>query len=289
MRLLLWCAAACSSANGLRYTAVCSTNGLRYTMCSNGLRYSAVLPAPNPRAPSTTARGRIRRLIGRVDKSELGGRVFFAPRETTPHHAKVASRALRGLLSVRIVAADLPSYATRAGVLPSVPDATNLAEAILEHTDWSAALDAWAAFGNVRRACSLALAREGKRRTTAVWAPARLAAAPTRARCCACRRRCATPEPRRAKERPSRFSVTLHEDGRPGRAPGAEAAHGPGCCPARRPSRATCVAQACARIKPGDVVLDPFCGKATFLAEAESCWPGASVLGVAPTRHSVVT
>ena len=77
MRLLLWSAAACSSANGLRYTAACSTNGLRYTtMCTNGLRYSAVLPSPNPRAPvNNDARGRIRRLIGRVDKSELGGRV----------------------------------------------------------------------------------------------------------------------------------------------------------------------------------------------------------------------
>ena len=53
MRLLLWSAAACS-----------------------GLRYSAVLPSPNPRAPvNNDARGRIRRLIGRVDKSELGGRV----------------------------------------------------------------------------------------------------------------------------------------------------------------------------------------------------------------------
>ena len=86
MRLLLWCATACSSANGLRYTAACSINGLRYTtMCTNGLRYSAVLPSPNPRAPvNNDARGRIRRLIGRVDKSEVGGRVFFKPRADAP-------------------------------------------------------------------------------------------------------------------------------------------------------------------------------------------------------------
>ena len=86
MRLLLWSAAACSSANGLRYTAACSTNGLRYTtMCTNGLRYSAVLPSPNARAPvNNDARGRIRRLIGRIDKSELGGRVFFEPRDDAP-------------------------------------------------------------------------------------------------------------------------------------------------------------------------------------------------------------
>ena len=36
-------------------------------VCS-ALRYSAVLPSPNPRAPvNNDARGRIRRLIGRVD------------------------------------------------------------------------------------------------------------------------------------------------------------------------------------------------------------------------------
>ena len=57
MRLLLWSAAACSSTNGLRYTAVCSTNGLRY---------SAVLPSPNPGAPvNNDARGRRARFCRR--------------------------------------------------------------------------------------------------------------------------------------------------------------------------------------------------------------------------------
>ena len=112
------------------------------TVCS-ALRYSAVLPSPNPRAPvNNDARGRIRRLIGRIDKSELGGRVFFEPRDDAPPRSEW-HRVLRGPLSVRIVAADLPSYATRAGVLPSVPDATNLADAILEATagSWISASD----------------------------------------------------------------------------------------------------------------------------------------------------
>ena len=201
MRLLLLCAAACS-----------------------GLRYSAVLPSPNPRAPvNNDARGRIRRLIGRVDKSELGGRVFFDPRDDAPPR-KEWHRVLRGPLSVRIVAADLPSYATRAGVLPSVPDATNLADAILEHTEWSAALDAWAAFGNVVSGERAGLDRaaplresEGrgahaggalagavplpahvrcKRHTTAVWAPAGIS--PPLRRALALRLpKALTPEPRR--------------------------------------------------------------------------------------------
>ena len=163
-------------------------------VCS-ALHYSAVLPSPNPRAPvNNDARGRIRRLIGRVDKSELGGRVFFEPRDDAPPR-KEWHRVLRGPLSVRIVAADLPSYATRAGVLPSVPDVKNLADAILEHTDWSAALDAWTAFGNVASAPLPAHVR-CKRHTTAVWAPA--GTSPPLRRALALRLpEALTPEPRR--------------------------------------------------------------------------------------------
>ena len=117
---------------------------------------------------------------------------------------------LRGPLSVRIVAADLPSYATRAGFLPSVPDATNLADAILEHTDWSAALDAWAAFGNVASAPLPAHVR-CKRHTTAVWAPAGIS--PPLRRALALRLpEALTPEPRRERAAVE-IQVTLHEDG----------------------------------------------------------------------------
>ena len=278
MRLLLWSAAACSSANGLRYTAACSTNGLRYTtMCTNGLRYSAVLPSPNPRAPvNNDARGRIRRLIGRVDKSELGGRVFFEPRDDAPPR-KEWHRVLRGPLSVRIVAADLPSYATRAGVLPSVPDASNLADAILEHTEWRAALEAWTAFGNAVTAPLPAHVR-CKRHTTAVWAPAGIS--PPLRRALALRLpEALTPEPRRERAAVE-IQVTLHEDGvlveflalkqRMDRdLP----------CPGFRRLESYVVAQA-ARIKPGDVVLDPFCGRGTFLVEAALFEPDATYVGI---------
>ena len=278
MRLLLWSAAACSSANGLRYTAVC-TNGLRYTpVCSSsGLRYSAVLPSPNPRAPvNNDARGRIRRLIGRVDKSELGGRVFFEPKDDAPPRSEW-HRVLRGPLSVRIVAADLPSYATRAGVLPSVPDATNLADAILEHTDWSAGLAAWAAFGNAVTAPLSAHVR-CKRHTTAVWAPAGIS--PPLRRALALRLpEALTPEPRRERAAVE-IQVTLHEDGVLVELLALKQRMDRDLpCPGFRRLESYVVAQA-ARIQPGDVVLDPFCGKATFLAEAELCWPGASVIGV---------
>ena len=278
MRLLLWSAAACSSANGLRYTAACSTNGLRYTtMCTNGLRYSAVLPSPNPRAPvNNDARGRIRRLIGRVDKSELGGRVFFEPRDDAPPR-KEWHRVLRGPLSVRIVAADLPSYATRAGVLPSVPDASNLADALLEHTEWRAALEAWTAFGNAVTAPLPAHVR-CKRHTTAVWAPAGIS--PPLRRALALRLpEALTPEPRRERAAVE-IQVTLHEDGvlveflalkqRMDRdLP----------CPGFRRLESYVVAQA-ARIKPGDVVLDPFCGRGTFLVEAALFEPDATYVGI---------
>ena len=276
MRLLL-SAAACSSANGVRYAAM-RTNGLRHiSMCTNNLRYSAVLPSPNPRAPvNNDARGRIRRLIGRIDKQELGGRVFFEPRDDAPPR-KEWHRVLRGPLSVRIVAADLPSYATRAGVLPSVPDATNLADAILEHTDWSAALDAWAAFGNVASAPLPAHVR-CKRHTTAVWAPAGIS--PPLRRALALRLpEALTPEPRRERAAVE-IQVTLHEDGVLVELLALKQRMDRDLpCPGFRRLESYVVAQA-ARIQPGDVVLDPFCGKATFLAEAELCWPGASVIGV---------
>ena len=268
MRLLLWCAAACSSASGLRYTAVLSTNGLRY---------SAVLPSPNPRAPvNNDARGRIRRLIGRVDKSELGGRVFFDPRDDAPPR-KEWHRVLRGPLSVRIVAADLPSYATRAGVLPSVPDASNLADALLEHTEWRAALDAWTAFGNAVTAPLPAHVR-CKRHTTAVWAPAGIS--PPLRRALALRLpEALTPEPRRERAAVE-IQVTLHEDGVLVELLALKQRMDRDLpCPGFRRLESYVVAQA-ARIQPGDVVLDPFCGKATFLAEAELCWPGASMIGV---------
>ena len=245
-------------------------------VCS-ALRYSAVLPSPNPRAPvNNDARGRIRRLIGRIDKQELGGRVFFEPRDDAPPRSDW-HRVLRGPLSVRIVAADLPSYATRAGVLPSVPDATNLAEAILEHTDWSAALEGWAAFGNVASAPLPAHVR-CKRHTTAVWAPAGIS--PPLRRALALRLpEALTPEPRRERAAVE-IQVTLHEDGVLVELLALKQRMDRDLpCPGFRRLESYVVAQA-ARIKPGDVVLDPFCGKATFLAEAQLCWPGASVIGV---------
>jgi len=257
MRLLLWSAAACSS--------------------TNGLRYSAVLPSPNPRAPvNNDARGRIRRLIGRIDKSELGGRVFFEPRDDAPPR-KEWHRVLRGPLSVRIVAADLPSYATRAGVLPSVPDATNLAEAILEHTDWSAALEGWAAFGNVASAPLPAHVR-CKRHTTAVWAPAGLS--PPLRRALALRLpEALTPEPRRDAAAVE-VQVTLHEDGVLVELLALKQRMDRDLpCPGFRRLESYVVAQA-ARIQPGDVVIDPFCGRGTFLVEAALFAPDATYVGI---------
>ena len=150
--------------------------------------------------------------------------MFFEPRDDAPPRSEW-HRVLRGPLSVRIVAADLPSYATRAGVLPSVPDATNLADAILEHTEWSAALDAWAAFGNAVTAPLPAHVR-CKRHTTAVWAPAGIS--PPLRRALALRLpEAPTPEPRR-ESGGRRNSGHAARGWRPGRASGAEAAHGPG-------------------------------------------------------------
>ena len=60
--------------------------------------------------------------------------VVLGPRDDAPPRSEW-HRVLRGPLSVRIVAADLPSYATRAGVLPRVPDVKSLADALLEHAD----------------------------------------------------------------------------------------------------------------------------------------------------------
>ena len=202
--------------------------------------------------------------------------MFFDPRDDAPPRNEW-HRVLRGPLSVRVVAADLPSYATRAGVLPSVPDVENLADAILEHTEWSAALSAWAAFGNVASAPLPAHVR-CKRHTTAVWAPAGIS--PPLRRALALRLpEALTPEPRRERAAVE-IQITLHEDGVLVELLALKQRMDRDLpCPGFRRLESYVVAQA-AQIKPGDVVLDPFCGKATFLAESELCWPGASVIGV---------
>ena len=50
-------------------------------------------------------------------------------------------------------------------------------------------------------------------------------------------------------------------------------------CPGFRRLESYVVAQA-ARIKPGDVVLDPFCGRGTFLVEAALFEPNATYVGI---------
>ena len=266
-----WCG-RCNAIDAMRVLLLVAVSAV----CS-ALRYSAVLPSPNPRAPvNNDARGRIRRLIGRIDKSELGGRVFFKPGDDAPPR-KEWHRVLRGPLSVRIVAADLPSYATRAGVLPSVPDATNLADAILEHTEWSAALDAWSAFGNAVTAPLPAHVR-CKRHTTAVWAPAGIS--PPLRRALALRLpEALTPEPRRERAAVE-IQVTLHEDGVLVELLALKQRMDRDLpCPGFRRLESYVVAQA-ARIKPGDVVLDPFCGRGTFLVEAALFEPDATYVGI---------
>ena len=179
--------------------------------------------------------------------------------------------------SVRIVAADLPSYATRAGVLPSVPDVKNLADAILEHTDWSAP-GLMPGQRSATPPAPLPAHVRCKRHTTAVWAPAGIS--PPLRRALALRLpEALTPEPRRERAAVE-IQVTLHEDGVLVELLALKQRMDRDLpCPGFRRLECYVVAQA-ARIKPGDVVLDPFCGKATFLAEAELCWPGASVIGV---------
>ena len=88
-----------------------------------------------------------------------------------------------------------------------------------------------------------------------------------------------TPEPRRERAAVE-IQVTLHEDGVLVELLALKQRMDRDLpCPGFRRLESYVVAQA-AQINPGDVVLDPFCGKATFLAEAELCWPGASVIGV---------
>ena len=178
--------------------------------------------------PESTRKQRRTRPHSPPDRSaltnKLGGRVFFEPRDDAPPR-KEWHRVLRGPLSVRIVAADLPSYATQAGVLPSVPDATNLAEAILEHTDWSAALGR---LGGVRQRRVGATARARQMQAThdgGLGARGHLAAAAARARAAPAGGADARAAARRGGRRDSGHAA---RGWRPGRAPGAEAAHGPG-------------------------------------------------------------
>ena len=249
----------------LLVAAVCSTFGLRY---------SAVLPSPNPRAPvNNDARGRIRREIGRIDKCELGGRVFFAPRDDAPPRNEW-HRVLRGPLSVRVVGLE-----TELVALPADVDAAAaaLADEIVERIDWSAALEAWAAFGNANTAPLPAHAR-CKRHATAGWAPAGLSP-PLRRELAKRLPDSLTAEPRRDAAAVE-IQVTLHETGVLVEMVALKQRMDRDLpSPGMRRLESYVVAQA-VRIQPGNVVLDPFCGKATFLAEAELCWPGASVIGV---------
>ena len=117
-----------------------------------------------------------------------------------------------------------------------------------------------------------------KRHTTAVWAPAGIS--PPLRRALALRLpEALAPEPRRRRAAVE-IQVTLHEDGVLVELLALKQRMDRDLpCPGFRRLESYVVAQA-AQIKEGDVVLDPFCGKATFLAEAELCWPGASVIGV---------
>ena len=248
---------------------------LTAVVCStHGLRYSAVLPSPNPRAPiNNDARGRIRREIGRIDKCELGGRMFFAPRDDAPPRNEW-HRVLRGPLSVRVVGMEAEPVALSADVDAA---AAALADDIVQRVDWRAALDAWAAFGNSVTVPLPAHVR-CKRHTTAGWAPAGLSP-PLRRELAKRLPDCFTAEARRDAAAVE-IQITIHETGVLCEVLALKQRMDRDLpSPGMRRLESYVVAQA-VRIQPSDVILDPFCGKATFLAEAELCWPGASVIGV---------
>jgi SAM-dependent methyltransferase len=155
--------------------------------------------------------------------------------------------------------------------------AAALADDIVQRVDWRAALDAWAAFGNSVTVPLPAHVR-CKRHTTAGWAPAGLSP-PLRRELAKRLPDCFTAEARRDAAAVE-IQITIHETGVLCEVLALKQRMDRDLpSPGMRRLESYVVAQA-VRIQPSDVILDPFCGKATFLAETELCWPGASVIGV---------
>lgn len=240
----------------------------------DALRYSVVLPS-SKRLHKDAVRA-LQRGVRPINERDVGpSRLVFDAAADAPDR-RDWRRLLRGPLSVRVVAAE-------AAVVDVGPDADagGAADAIVDAidgaVDWDAALGAWAAFGNAAGPTLSAHVR-CQRFRSATWCPA--GASPPLRRALARRLPARLfPEHDRAAAAVE-VQVTVHAAGvlvelvalrqyadRSLPDPGMKRVE-------------SFVVARSAEIQAGDVVVDPFCGRGSFLVEAGVFRPDASYVGV---------